>query len=196
MDLLVSTLDSSVNNSMSNRLRNYWVNSLVTNLASTETVVVLVNLANLDDQVTTPVNIQKHLTVQTVKNLDLQESFHLLEKCKEFRIYYKSSRISLRLVNKPGLFGDHATCCGVPDINQGVLDGLNVDGVEPAPKNIPVPLIKSGPIVLCISMPYLHFSASSKRSKQPVNFKLIFYQNSVKINSDISHLYPFWAIGP
>lgn len=74
-------------------------------------------------------------------------------------------------VNKPGLFGDHATCCGVPDINHGVLDGLNVDGVEPAPKNIPVPLIKSGPIVLCISIPNLHFSASSKRSKQPANFK-------------------------
>lgn len=74
----------------------------------------------------------------------------------------------------PGPVGDQSGRCGVA-CSQGVRDGLSVDGVAPAPKYIPVAPNGPGPIVLWISMPYLHFSASNNKSKQPEKGNVLIY---------------------
>ena len=50
----------------------------------------------------------------------------------------------------------------------GVILGLILD-VAAVPQNIPVPPIILAPTAIGISIPCLHFSASSKRSKHPEN---------------------------
>jgi hypothetical protein len=64
--------------------------------------------------------------------------------------------------------GDQAEpYAGVAPSAQGVIPGvIPADGDAADPKNIPAPI--PAPTLRGISMPYLHFSASSKRSKQAV----------------------------
>lgn len=64
--------------------------------------------------------------------------------------------------------GDHIVpYAGVDNWFHGVICGLMpAIGVAALPKNIPVPI--PAPMLSGISMPCLHFSASSNKSKQPV----------------------------
>lgn len=94
-DLWVNMLGSSANNSRSSLLRNCWVNSSATCVASTEITAVLVSLVSLDVQATMLVNIRMHPTELTVKNLDHLVSFHLLKNEKNFNVITRAHELNL-----------------------------------------------------------------------------------------------------
>lgn len=66
--------------------------------------------------------------------------------------------------------GDQAPYAGVAPVFQGVMAGdMPLIGLGAEPKNMPVgPATLIPGMLVGISMPYLHFSASNSRSKQPV----------------------------